>query len=79
MESIIQEGRLAEWPLSTEVSSPCALLDWVQHWSQDSRELILLEAGAKGQEYYYLESIIMKFFGDSFCMTVLSVFDKYMY
>lgn len=49
LESIIQEGRNAKWPLSTEVSSPGLLLDWVQHWGQDSRELILLEAGAKGQ------------------------------
>lgn len=49
LESIIQEGRNAKWPLSTEVSSPSVLLDWVQRWGQDSRELILLEAGAKGQ------------------------------
>lgn len=49
LESIIQEGKNAKWPLLTEVSSPSVLLDWVQHWGQDSRELILLEAGAKGQ------------------------------
>ena len=48
LESIMQEGKTAKFPLPTESSAPCVLLDWVQHWSQESRQLILLEAGAKG-------------------------------
>lgn len=48
LKSILQEGKSAKFPLSTENTSPNILLDWVQHWNQDSRELVMLEAGVKG-------------------------------
>lgn len=72
LESIIQEGKNAKWPLSTEVSSPSVLLDWVQHWGQDSRELILLEAGAKGQmlSSVYEKLALQCFYKDIECQNI---------
>ncbi|XP_056021478.1 spatacsin-like isoform X6 [Ostrea edulis] len=55
LKSILQEGKSAKFPLSTENTSPNILLDWVQHWNQDSRELVMLEAGVKGVEDIDLE------------------------
>lgn len=84
LESIIHEGRDAKWPLSTELSSPSVLLDWVQHWSQDSRELILLEVGAKGKMFssvyefpYTLDSATVHLQVDTLHCRALTY--KYMY
>ncbi|XP_062566288.1 spatacsin-like [Saccostrea cucullata] len=50
LELVLQEGKEARFSLSSGDSCPGVLLDWVQHWDRDTRQLILLETGGKGKE-----------------------------
>ncbi|XP_061172498.1 spatacsin-like [Saccostrea echinata] len=50
LELILQEGKEARFPLPSEDTCPSVLLDWVQHWDYDTRQLIHLEMGVKGEE-----------------------------